>query len=106
VGEAAKNQLVSDLVVTLTQDQLRALIGEAVRTAISNANASKVQGSENEYLDTRQAAKVLGISVAALKSRVWRGSIEPDHLGGTDGLKGNRFHRSTLDAYLTRNRGK
>jgi Helix-turn-helix domain len=58
------------------------------------------------WFTSKEAAAELGITVAALKSLVYRERLSPDHRGGQDGLKSHRFHRSTLEAFLTKNRSK
>lgn len=88
------------ILTVLTAEQLRAIVADAVRDALS------IQRANDGYLDTEQAAAYLGTSTRSLQHAVTRGAIVPDHRGSRHGgLKGNRFTRATLDAFITRRAG-
>jgi len=88
------------LLTVLTAEQLRAIVAEAVRDALN------IQRGNEGYLDTEQAAAYLGTTTRSLQHAVTRGQIVPDHRGSRHGgLKGNRFTRKTLDAFITRRAG-
>jgi excisionase family DNA binding protein len=55
-----------------------------------------------QWFDTMEAAEYIGVSVSAMRKLVQRGKIRPDTPGGTGLLKGHRFSRVTLDAFLGR----
>ncbi len=52
------------------------------------------------WYNSRQAAEMLGITDASLKSLVFRGRLVPDHRGGQDGLKSHRFMHETLVEFI------
>ena len=84
-------------VVVISTAQLRGLITDAVREAMS------AQRPTEGYLDTEQAAAYLGTTVSSLRTAVARGKLAPDHRGQRGGgMKGNRFTRKTLDAFCMR----
>ena len=57
--------------------------------------------NEQQWLTTAQAAVYLGMaSTKALLHHVARGHIKPDHWGGKGRLKGHRWSRATLDAFV------
>lgn len=94
MGAAEKKieQATTGIVVT-TEEQLRALIGAAVREAL---NAQRPEG----YLDTEQAAAYLGTTTRSVQAQVERGTLIPDCRGSRGRLKSHRFSRKTLDAFL------
>lgn len=93
----AEKQSSGSVVTLLTAEELRDIVGSAVRDAIGESR------SPEGYLDTTQAAAYLGTTVASLRSAVTRGRIIPDHRGSRGGgMKGNRFSRETLDAFCNR----
>ena len=81
-------------IVVTTAENLRALIGDAVREAL------QAQQPKEGYLDTEQAAAYLGCTVGALQAAVGRGTVVPDHRGQRGRLKSHRFSRKTLDLFL------
>ena len=87
------------VVTLLTEEQLRSILKDAIREVIA---ADRCEG----YLDTEQAAQYLGTTARAIQAAVYRGRLVPDHRGSRGGgLQGNRFSRSTLDAFLQRRSG-
>jgi len=93
-GDAKNSPTVLTL---LTAEQLRFVVFEAVREAISTV---RVDGREEQYFNTAGAAKYLKTTVAALHMQIQRGNLKPDSRGGPGRLKGHRFTRATLDAYI------
>jgi excisionase family DNA binding protein len=50
------------------------------------------------WLTTAEAAAYLGLSVPSLRQHIYRGSLTPDVPAGR--LKGHRFTKATLDAFI------
>lgn len=95
MGAAEKKpENVGPTIVVTTEDNLRALIGDAVREALS------AQRPGEGYLDTEQAAAYLGATVRSVQAAVERGSLVPDHRGQRGRLRSHRFSRKTLDTFL------
>lgn len=55
----------------------------------------------DEWIDCKEAARVLGLKPQTVRTLVFRGKLVPDHRGGNGGLKGHRFRRATIEAFLT-----
>lgn len=55
-----------------------------------------------QWFDTHEAAAYIGgrATTDGVRKLVQRGHLRPDAPAGTRGLRGHRFHRSTLDAFL------
>ena len=92
---------MSDKTLTLlSADELRAIVTDAVREALDARRTSE------GYMDTAEAAAYLGTTVRAVQGAVHRRALIPDHRGSRgEGLKGNRFSRATLDAFVKRKVG-
>lgn len=88
-------------VVLLTEEQILSLMRSAVREELNE------QRLQNEgYYDTASAAAYLKTTTRSVQHAVARGLLVPDHRGSRGGgLKGNRFSKATLDAYITRRTG-
>jgi hypothetical protein len=79
--------------VILSLEELDALCERAALRAIS------VRAAADVLLSHEEAARQLGCTPNALHKRVHKGLIVPDQRGGRDGIKGNGFAQSTVDAY-------
>jgi len=66
---------------SLTPDQLRDLISEAVRIQLSQLNSIPSSNSTNPYLTREEAARILHISYPTLRDFVLRGKIRSYHIG-------------------------
>lgn len=80
-----------NLVVTLTRDQLRALVAEELAAALARAEGPR------EVLTVEQAADLLQLHPDALRKSLRRGATIPAHKIGREW----RFRRSELLAWLS-----
>lgn len=88
-------------VALLTEEQIRAIVGDAVRDAMNSQKTTS-----DGYLDTAAAAAYLKTTVRSIQHAVARDALVPDHRGSRGGgLKGNRFKKATLDEYMKRRAG-
>lgn len=93
VSSGGGNVNAAEKFVILSVEELDAMLEKAAIRAISARAAADV------LLSHEEAARQLGITPNALHKRVHRGLIVPDQRGGRDGIKGNGFAQSTIDAY-------
>lgn len=85
-------------VITVTPDELRSLVREAVREELG---ARAVTPSDKTLLTMQQAAVYCGLSKQALQRHVSSGRLVPDS-PQRPGFATHRFKRSTLDAFLVK----
>ena len=78
------NELDAWLATERVQKKLTELVGDAVQERLNTL-------LHEELVDTTEAAKLLGISPAALRKRVERGQVNPVRIGTS-----LRFRRSDL----------
>ncbi len=103
---AAEKLTATVSVVTLTDEQLTALVRDAVANGVEQALANIGKAAvDSQELPTKDAAKELGMSPAALRHHIARGHIVPDTRGGKGGVKSSKFKRSTIEAFRRRTRG-
>lgn len=89
-----KSENPGPTIIVTTEENLRALIGDAVREALQS------QQPTEGYLDTEQAAAYLGTTARAVQAAIDRGSLVPDHRGQRGRFKSHRFSKKTLDMFL------
>ncbi len=83
---------MSDLLVTLTVDQLRSLIREELKAANSNRGAVI---EPPPVLNSEQAAAYLAMPVAVLRKRTARGEVPSFKIGAV-----LRYRRAELDEWI------
>lgn len=76
--------------VTRALDELRSDLTAKLDTMLI-ALRDEIRVINDELLTTRQAAKALGLTEGALRTKVWRGLIQPVRIG-----RSVRFRRSDL----------
>ena len=81
-------------IVVLEESQLRQLVTDAVHQALKSYKEGEC------YLDIEQAAAYLSTTPTAINRAITSGRLTPDHHGQRGGLKGHRFTKKTLDAFM------
>lgn len=95
--------LGAELVAALRSPDGRAALADAVRTVVAvEVRAALNQSEEAHYLDSSALAKMLGISPAALRMRLRRGSAFSGIALTVDGKR--VWRRGDIEALIARNR--
>lgn len=88
--------------ITVTPDELKRLVREAVREELDGVTVLE----EQKGYATGKAAEVLGMSTNALLHHVRAGNITPDVWGKRGRTAGHRFTLETLQAFMGKQHGR
>jgi hypothetical protein len=92
MGEPSQKEML----VTLTTEELRQLVMDAVSQALIKYTIDK----NARVLSVEDAAAQLGITANAMHKRIARGMYVPDVKGGNGtGSRGHGFLQTTIDKY-------